>query len=79
MDVFKIGTDVHALMPGGVCAFGLVTRWDMARQLADLALFPGGFTQGALTATKREFPHREQPGPNDELTFHVAARCPWHR
>jgi hypothetical protein len=79
VDVFKIGTEVHALMPGGVCAFGFVTRWDVARQIADLALFPGGPAQGAFTSTKREFAHREQPGPTDELTFHVAARCPWNR
>jgi hypothetical protein len=82
IDVFRIGTDVHALMPGGLCAFALVTRWDRARQLADLAVFPGdpdGKSVNPLVRLPHGFPHREQPGPSDELTFHVAATCPWHR
>ncbi len=78
----RIGTQVHALMPGGNCAFGFITRWDPARQLADLALFPGGMAEDGLTALMRlpnGFPHVEQPGPLDELTFHLAEACPWNR
>ena len=79
MDAFKMGTDVHALMPGGECAFGLVIRWDTARQLANLAVFPTRPDGDSLTSLVRELPHREQPGPTDELTFHMAAHCPWNR
>ena len=82
MEKFKIGTHVHAFMPGGNCTFGFITRWDPARQLADLALFPGGIPEEGLASLMRfpfAFPHREQPSPSDELTFHLAEACPWNR